>query len=166
LVTPGDQIANLQDSLPKRQRTKVFLYDENQFFASASLGNAEICASLNLAGATYTPGCFYQQLLKLGADEGIPECSDWFVVWDSDLWPVDTWPLLQFDRGKVQHPFALLQHRDFGNREIVARWEQWISAILRVPPGHDATATFVPHHMWFTRALLSSFRARIQETNT
>ena len=43
----------------------------------------------------YKPGWIYQQILKLGAAEAIPELSDWYLVWDSDMLPVDPWPILR-----------------------------------------------------------------------
>ncbi|MEM8603429.1 MAG: DUF6492 family protein, partial [Cyanobacteria bacterium P01_H01_bin.121] len=102
-------------------------------------------------------GWFYQQLLKLGAPDGIPDLSEWYVVWDSDLLPVATWPLLQGDR----HCFALLQHNQYGNPKIVATWADWIRQVLDVEPLTDAEGTFIPHHMWFKQAHLASLKRRL-----
>ena len=109
----------------------------------------------------YTPGWFYQQLLKLGAAEGIAGLSPWYVVWDSDLLPVDTWPLVREAQQTVQHPFALLQHNQWGNPQIVSKWEQWIRAVLGVAPLTDQVGTFVPHHMCFKQAHLDTFKQQV-----
>ena len=46
----------------------------------------------------YTPGWLYQQIIKLGASDVIDELDDVFLVWDSDLLPVRSWPI--FDEKK------------------------------------------------------------------
>jgi hypothetical protein len=94
--------------------------------------------------------------LKLGAPEGIADLSEWYVVWDSDLLPVETWPLIQQGDAGTQHPFALLQHNQWGNAQIVNTWANWIRSVLSVEPLTDGEGTFIPHHMWFKQAHLQT----------
>lgn len=163
LITPASEAQTLKRLTQDWQTAMVVIHDEETFFPGASLGKDRICAELELGESLYNPGWFYQQLLKLGAFEGIPGLSEWYMVWDSDLLPVETWPLVA-QRGaadRPDHTFALLQHNEYGNPTIVARWGHWISTILGVEPVTDAVGTFIPHHMWFKQEHLKTFAAQI-----
>lgn len=137
------------------------VHPEEDFFQPVGLTKDSISAELDLEKSLYTPGWFYQQLLKLCAFEGIPGLSEWYLVWDSDLLPVATWPIFSVEDDEVKHTFALLQHNEWGNPGIVANWEIWINKVLGVPAVKDAVGTFIPHHMWFKQAYLKSFARRI-----
>ena len=55
-----------------------------------------------------------QQIIKLGADDVINEIDEVFIVWDSDLLPVKSWPLV--DEKKVK--FALFTEDEiFGEKK-------------------------------------------------
>ena len=82
-------------------------------------------------------------------------------MWDSDLLPGATWPLQEKSDDTVHHPFALLQHNQWGNPAIVSKWETWITELLSVPAATDAIGTFVPHHMWFKQEHLKSFAHQV-----
>jgi len=131
-------------------------YPEETFFPN-ELTKDKICAELSLEKSLYPPGWFYQQLLKLGAFEGIENLSEWYVVWDSDLLPVATWKLIQQEK----HTFALLQDKGWGNPEIVSKWEKWVNSILKVQAVKDLRGTFIPHHMWFKQKYLQSFTQQL-----
>ena len=105
-------------------------------------------------------GWFYRQILKLGADEGVPGLSEWFLVWDADMVPVDAWPVL--DNGV--HRLALVQRNSGGNALIVGQWHEWIKQILGVEVAADTEGTFVPHHFWFTREQFAMFRAQLRRS--
>lgn len=163
IVTPASEVRSLKQQTANWQAAPVYLHGEESFFqASTGLTKDVICAELDLGESLYTPGWFYQQLLKLGAPEGIGDLGEWYVVWDSDLLPVDTWPLLQQGQHGIQHPFALLQHNQYGNAQIVSTWGQWIHSVLGVEPIVDPLGTFIPHHMWFKQEHLASFKQRLQ----
>ncbi|MEC4803564.1 MAG: DUF6492 family protein [Jaaginema sp. PMC 1079.18] len=162
IITPAAQ-AQLLRSIPSEQNWQtapLIIHEEETFFAPKGLTKDEICAEIDLSESLYTPGWFYQQLLKLGAFEGIENLSEWYMVWDSDLLPVATWPLLNSE-GK--HSFALLQHNQWGNPQIVSTWANWIRQVLGVEPLTDAVGTFVPHHLWFKQEYLRSFTAKVQD---
>ncbi|MEM9703082.1 MAG: hypothetical protein AAF907_11635, partial [Planctomycetota bacterium] len=105
-------------------------------------------------------GWFYQQILKLGAREGIAGLSEAYLVWDSDLLPVDGWPAVHHD---CRLAYALLQDSSRGNAEILARWEQWIRKVLNVPPAvaFDGKGTLISHHMWFEGPRLDALWERL-----
>lgn len=162
LITPAPSAAMLESRCPNWQTAPLKIHPEEHFFPDAELTKASLCAELNLEqGSLYSPGWFYQQLLKLGAHEGIPGLSEWFVVWDSDLLPVAAWPLLERGREGLRHTFALLQDNRYGNGAIVSRWGHWISTILGVEAIADPQGTLISHHMWFKQSHLQSFAAQI-----
>ncbi|MEM6257832.1 MAG: DUF6492 family protein [Planctomycetota bacterium] len=133
---------------------------EEAFFTAAGTSKAELSKTVDLQHSLYSPGWFYQQLLKLGAWEGIDGLTEDYLVWDADLLPVNTWPVI--DR-VGNHTYAMLQHNSKGNPEIVGRWERWIREVLGVEPLTDHEATFVPHHMWFNQPALHALMARVAE---
>ncbi len=158
VVAPEPQANSVKTLAEGWQVAPVYTHPEELFFQGSGLTKQAICAELELGASLYTPGWFYQQLLKLGASEGIDGLSEWFMVWDSDLLPVATWPIFQ----QEAHAFALLQHNQWGNATIVTAWADWIRAVLGVEPSTDQTGTFVPHHMWFKQSHLTSFKQQVQ----
>ena len=162
IVTPESEAKLLSTRVQDWQTAPICIHPEEPFFqAKTRLSKDAICAELDLGESLYTPGWFYQQLLKLGAAEGIDDLSEWYAVWDSDLLPVATWPLIREQGQTVQYPFALLQHRQWGNGQIVATWGQWIRSVLGVEPLQDSVGTFIPHHMCFRQAHLVAFQQQL-----
>ena len=163
--SPGSlHIITLPDEKPKIEMlskawelgtTSLYVHDESIFFPGQP--KDKLLTSISLEGSLYQPGWFYQQLLKLGAFEGIPSLSDPYMVWDSDLLPLDTWPAEKDGR----YYFSLLQHIDGGNPEIVSKWESWIEDFLKVTVITDPVSTFIPHHMWFFRDVLQELHSRV-----
>ncbi|MEM8614523.1 MAG: DUF6492 family protein, partial [Cyanobacteria bacterium P01_H01_bin.105] len=92
IITLPNQVGPLKEISHSWETAPLHIHDEEIFFKSSGLTKTSICAELNLGKSLYNPGWFYQQLLKLGAFEGIPELSEWYLVWDSDLLPAATWP--------------------------------------------------------------------------
>ncbi len=167
VVTPESQVRSLREQAKTWQVSPLFVHPEEPFFKKeCGLSKDAICAELELGESLYTPGWFYQQLLKLGAPEGIDTLSEWYVVWDSDLLPVDTWPLIRQrpdsqGQDDTEHAFALLQNNQYGNAQIVGTWARWIRSVLGVEPLTDGEGTFIPHHMWFKRSHLDSFKRQV-----
>lgn len=163
IITPALEAAPLRQQVGNWHVAPVTVHEEEPFFHAADLSKETICAELNLGESLYTPGWFYQQLLKLGAYEGIPNLSEWYLVWDSDLLPVATWPIFQEMGGTLQHTFALLQSNQTGNAKIVDTWANWIRTVLNVDPLTDPAGTFIPHHMWFKQSHLRAIAQRVQD---
>ena len=162
IITPKTEVQLLEEKVKEWQVAPVFTHKEEYFFRNHSLTKEAICSELDLGKSLYNPGWFYQQLLKLGAYEGIDNLSEWFVVWDSDLLPVNTWPLISSHQETTQHKFALLQHNQYGNPHIVSKWAEWITSVLGVEPLKDQKGTFIPHHMWFKQEHLESFKNQVK----
>jgi len=164
VIAPGIQARSLREMSQEWQIAPLYAHEEEIFFQSIGLTKERICAEIDLGKSLYTPGWFYQQLLKLGAFEGIKNLSEWYVVWDSDLLPVDAWDLIeQQEDNTVRHSFALLQHNNYGNPGIVSKWETWINSVLGIDALTNDEGTFVPHHMWFKQEHLKSFADRVNE---
>lgn len=163
VIAPAPEARSLKEIAREWQIATLHTHEEETFFETVSLTKDEICAELDLGESLYTPGWFYQQLLKLGAFEGIENLSQWYVVWDSDLLPVNTWQLIDCDGESVKHSFALLQHNGWGNPDIVSKWDKWIRSILKVEPITDPQGTFIPHHIWFKQQHLKSFARQVNQ---
>lgn len=161
VIAPEIEAQALTDKARGWQVANLITHPEEAFFQSCGLTKDAICAELDLGASLYTPGWFYQQLLKLGAADGIPDLSEWYVVWDSDLLPVATWPLVEAHPSGLQHRFALLQHNQWGNATIVATWAKWIRTVLGVEPCTDPVGTFIPHHMWFKQEHLNTLKRQL-----
>ncbi len=163
IITPAAEARSLRFQVQGWQVAPSLIYEEEAFFEPIYLSKETLCAELDLGTSLYTPGWFYQQLLKLGAYEGISDLTEWYVVWDSDLLPVATWPLLEVsDAGQSRHLFALLQHNQYGNSKIVETWAKWIRTVLAIAPVTDPVGTFIPHHMWFCKTHLRTLAERIK----
>ena len=163
VIAPASEARSLVEIARKWQIAPLHTHEEETFFHKYALTKEQICAELDLEQSLYTPGWFYQQLLKLGAFEGIKDLSEWYVAWDSDLLPVNTWKLFHEQEQIVRRTFALIQHNAWGNPQIVSQWDRWISSVLEVKPITDHEGTFVPHHMWFKQEHLRSFIDRVSE---
>ena len=107
VIAPQPQAEELATLAKDWQTATLYTNPEEDFFQTVGLSKDAICAEIDLGQSLYTPGWFYQQLLKLGAFEGIPDLSEWYVVWDSDLLPAATWQLLQETEEDVKHTFTI-----------------------------------------------------------
>ncbi|MGD1920880.1 MAG: hypothetical protein ACFCAD_19560, partial [Pleurocapsa sp.] len=163
VVAPGLQARSLREMSREWDTAPLYTHEEEIFFQPVGLTKDLICAEIDLGQSLYTPGWFYQQLLKLGAFEGIDNLSQWYVVWDSDLLPVNTWELIEQGENTVKHSFALLQDNGYGNPGIVGKWETWINSVLGVDALTDVEGTFIPHHMWFKQEHLKSFATQVNK---
>lgn len=162
VIAPVVQVHKLKQESQDWQTAALNLHEEETFFNSHDLTKEKICAELDLGQSLYTPGWFYQQLLKLGAYEGIKSLSEWYIVWDSDLLPVDAWSLTEKQQA-LRYSFALLQHNGWGNKDIVSKWDRWISSVLGVKAQQDHQGTFIPHHMWFKQEHLKSLAHQVNK---
>ncbi|MGD1901319.1 MAG: DUF6492 family protein [Geitlerinemataceae cyanobacterium] len=164
IITPGTEVRGLRAQAATWKTAPLTVHSEDEFFAASEAGLSKdaICAELDLGESLYNPGWFYQQLLKVGAFEGIADLSEWYVVWDSDLLPIDTWPLVVETESGLDRPFALLQHNAYGNPAIVSKWENWITTVLGVPAIKDEVGTFIPHHMWMKQSHLKAMAKQVQ----
>jgi len=163
MVTSIPEIHKIKKCVPLwKIGTETFLcfIDEDTFFQSTySLSKEEI----KNRWYTYKDeqsrefGWWYQQILKLGAIKKIPEISDPFVVWDSDLIPMKKWPIYPTDTVPF-FQFALLQEKEksFFNK---MQYNDSIFNLLKLPEIYprEPKGTFVPHHFVFHPKVIHSF---------
>tara|TARA_B100000989_G_scaffold295627_1_gene277089 strand:- start:598 stop:1566 length:969 start_codon:yes stop_codon:yes gene_type:complete len=160
LITSNDEIKKIKENLIIWKIPNIKLIDEdNFFFEKYGLSKANIINKIKNNKPNYAPGWLYQQIIKLGSPDVINDLKNIFVVWDSDLLPVNSWPLV--DNGKEK--FALLQDNTSGNPEIINLWEKFIKQVLEIEPVIDQFSTFTSHHMIFKKIYLSSLKKQIQK---
>ena len=81
------------------------------------------------------------------------------MVWDSDLLPVNSWPILDEKKEK----FALLQDKSYGNQDILNSWKNLIINVLGINPVEDERGTFTSHHMVFKKKHLKSLKLKFKD---
>jgi len=107
-------------------------------------------------------GWWYQQILKLGALSKIPNISDPYIVWDSDLIPIEKWPIYPTKLVPF-FQFALLQEKEksvFNKTQYNASLEDLLF-LSEVFPS-ESKGTFVPHHFIFHHSVIYSFVERVE----
>ena len=110
-------------------------------------------------------GWWFQQIVKLGAFENIPNISDPYIVWDSDLIPIQKWEI--YPTPECSHyTFAILQETAKNTWNV----EEYKKSILRLidmeAEEPSETGTFVPHHFVFHHKVLQCMVETIsQKTN-
>jgi hypothetical protein len=97
-------------------------------------------------------GWWYQQLIKLGAGTLIPDISETYVVWDSDLIQTRRWPILcPNDNGIFVPTVALLQDAS-KHPMIFNQYAKAMEELLVMAPMHPSGGgTFIAHHMPMNR---------------
>jgi hypothetical protein len=108
-------------------------------------------------------GWWYQQILKLGVVNIVPEISDPFVVWDSDLIPVKKWEIYPTDSAPF-YRFALLQEKEKSlfNKLQYTESLSYLLQLKELFPSEETAGTFVPHHFVFHHKVIKSFIKRIE----
>jgi hypothetical protein len=108
-------------------------------------------------------GWWYQQILKLGAAIIIPEISDPFIVWDSDLIPIKKWQIYPTESLPFFH-FALLQEKEKSsfNKNQYNASIYYLLKINEIFP-EEEKGTFVPHHFVFYHKVIRDFIRHIED---
>ena len=160
VITSEIEIKILKDKSKNWKIKNLTLLDEENFFLQKyGLTKADIVSQITQNKPNYTPGWLYQQIIKLGADDVINEIDEVFVVWDSDLLPVKSWPLFEEKKEK----FALLQDKSHGNQDVLNSWKNLITNVLEINPVQDVRGTFTSHHMIFKKKYLKSLKSKFKD---
>ena len=160
VITSENEIKILKDKLNYWKIKNLTLLDEDNFFLNKySLTKNDIVSQITQNKPNYTPGWLYQQIIKLGANDAIEQLDDVFVVWDTDLLPVNSWPILD----KKKEKFALLQDKSYGNQDILNSWKNLIINVLGINPVEDERGTFTSHHMIFKKKHLKSLKLKFKD---
>ena len=160
VITSENEIKILKDKLNYWKIKNLTLLDEDNFFLNKyGLTKNDIVSQITQNKPNYTPGWLYQQIIKLGANDAIDQLDEVFVVWDSDLLPVKSWPILDEKKEK----FALLQDKSYGNQDILNSWKNLIINVLGINPVEDERGTFTSHHMIFKKKHLKSLKLKFKD---
>ena len=160
VITSENEIKILKDKSNYWKIKNLTLLDENNFFLNKyGLTKNDIVSQITHNKPNYTPGWLYQQIIKLGANDAIDQLDEVFVVWDSDLLPVNSWPILD----KKKEKFALLQDKSYGNQDILNSWKNLIINVLGINPVEDERGTFTSHHMIFKKKHLKSLKLKFKD---
>ena len=134
VITSENEIKILKDKSNYWKIKNLTLLDEDNFFLNKyGLTKTDIVSQITQNKPNYTPGWLYQQIIKLGANDAIDQLDEVFVVWDADLLPVNSWPILDNKKEK----FALLQDKSYGNQDILNSWKNLIINVLGINPVED-----------------------------
>ena len=160
VITSENEIKILKDKSNYWKIKNLTLLDEDNFFLNKyGLTKNDIVSQITQNKPNYTPGWLYQQIIKLGANDVIDQLDEVFVVWDSDLLPVRSWPILNEKKEK----FALLQDKSYGNQDILNSWKNLIINVLGINPVEDERGTFTSHHMIFKKKHLKSLKLKFKD---
>ena len=160
VITSENEIKILKDKSNYWKIKNLTLLDEDNFFLNKyGLTKNDIVSQITQNKPNYTPGWLYQQIIKLGANDVIDQLDEVFVVWDSDLLPVRSWPILDEKKEK----FALLQDKSYGNQDILNSWKNLIINVLGINPVEDERGTFTSHHMIFKKKHLKSLKLKFKD---
>ena len=160
VITSENEIKILKNKSANWKIKNLTLLNEDVFFLKKyGLTKVDIISQIKQNKPNYTPGWLYQQIIKLGADDVIKELEEVFVVWDSDLLPVKSWPILDKNKEK----FALLQDKSYGNQDILNSWKNLIINVLEINPVEDERGTFTAHHMVFKKKYLKSLKLKFKD---
>ena len=160
VVTSDHEIKTFKDKSNSWDIENLTLLDEDNFFLNKyGLTKKDIVSQITQNKPNYSSGWLYQQIIKLGASDVIDELEDVFLVWDADLLPVKTWPILDEKKEK----FALLQDKSYGNQDVLSSWKNLITNVLEINPVEDIRGTFTSHHMVFKKKYLKSLKLKFKD---
>jgi len=165
IVTPKKELPCLESSILywKGYNNQIFCFEDEQFFMENYYFNKDMIEKWYCKKDEQSRefGWWYQQILKLGAVNQIRGISDPYIVWDSDLIPLEKWEL--YDETTCNYKFAILQ--EFSKNE----WnkEQYASSIFDLVGIEDVVeplsgGTFVPHHFVFHHIVIKSLLSHIE----
>jgi hypothetical protein len=154
IVLPTKYIKQLQNDINTWtiNYTKIKLIDEETYFIKNY--NIHINDIIKLYKSidenSREFGWWYQQIIKLGAVYQIPNLSNPFVVWDSDLIPLKKWELNE------NFMFAILQDKA-KNEWNKSEYSKSINYLLNLEAEEPNEGTFIPHHYLFYHDIIKHY---------
>lgn len=171
IITPAKEIQNLCIDIEKESwvlgNSQLCFWDEESFFMKSSYGlTKEIIESwyCHIDEQSREFGWWFQQIIKLGALSCIKELSDPFMVWDSDLIPLEPWSIYPCIENDDNYTFALLQEKE-KNEFNKTQYSQSLFSLLGLMEICPRVGTFVPHHFVFHHCVIREFIERIEKRN-
>ena len=163
IVTPKRFIATINNASKNWLVKKIIIIPEETFFIkNYNMLYDDIKKRFNNTPHENTRefGWWYQQLIKLGAYTQIPNLSDPYVVWDSDLIPLIKWNIYPEHDGQPFKNAILQEHaRSEWNTE---QYRNSLFELTRLPMNDPMEGTFVTHHFVFYHDVLESLIHHIE----
>ena len=151
IITPFSEIEKINWENWDIGYTNIVCISEDLFFEPVSKSDLEMMYT-KIDENSREFGWWYQQILKFGASIRIPDISEPYMVWDSDLIPLKRWEIYPTEEYPY-YRFAILQEA------ARSQWNQseYKKSILQLT-GLDALepteGTFVPHHFIMYKSVL------------
>jgi hypothetical protein len=167
IITPEIDVEEINEKSKNWMQNKVIAIKEETFFMKnygLSRTNIENLFNQTPDEQSREFGWWYQQLIKLGANKQIEGLSNPYIVWDSDLIPLNKWEIYPTNR-EPEYKFAILQEKARSQWNV----EQYRSSLYEltklplVSPQPDGT--FVPHHYVLHHKILEEIHSLIQNKN-
>ena len=167
IITPEIDVTEINEKSKNWMQNNVIAIKEETFFMkNYGLSRTTIENLFNQTPDEQSRefGWWYQQLIKLGANKQIEGLSDPYIVWDSDLIPLNKWEIYPTMR-EPHYKFAILQEKARSQWNV----EQYRSSLYEltglslVTPNPEGT--FVPHHYVLHHKVLEEIHSLIQTNN-
>ena len=164
IITPEIDVTEINEKSKNWMQNNVIAIKEETFFMKnygLSRTNIENLFNQTPDEQSREFGWWYQQLIKLGANKQIEGLSDPYIVWDSDLIPLNKWEIYPTMR-EPHYKFAILQEKARSQWNV----EQYRSSLYEltglslVTPNPEGT--FVPHHYVLHHKVLEEIHSLIQ----
>ena len=153
----------IKNEIPRFNRNLCIIPEESFFVKNHNLHYQDIYELFTQKKSDYNRefGWWYQQLIKLGAFQQIEGLSDPYIVWDSDLIPIQRWDIYP-SVNSPYYTFAILQEQPRSqwllNEYSDSLYE--LTGLSLCEPSKGGT--FVPHHFIFHHLILVELFALIE----
>lgn len=136
--------------------------EENFFMTNYHMTYLDIhdCFCKTSTGEMREFGWWYQQFIKLGAFMQIPNLSDPYIVWDSDLISLEKWDIYPTEENP-HFRFAILQEMP-RNEWIMEQYAGSLYELTGLSICDPEKGTFVPHHYVFHHHVLKDLLQMIE----
>ena len=168
IVTPKKELFCLETAILfwKGYDNQIFCLEDESFFVENYYLDKEMIEKWYWKKDEHSRefGWWYQQILKLGAMTQIPGISDPYIVWDSDLIPLEKWEL--YDETTGNYKFAILQKtakNEWNRKQYASSIFDLIGIKEVVEP--SSGGTFVPHHFVLHHQVIESLLIHIEENS-
>lgn len=159
IITPFEEIEKIKWSEWNIGNTIIKCIPEDNFFEPISKYDLEKIYK-NKDENSREFGWWYQQILKMGAVNKIPDISEPYMVWDSDLIPTERWEIYP-TKESPNYKFAILQENARSEWNIL-QYKESIFELISMNTIEPDKGTFVPHHFIMYKSVLEELFQHIE----
>jgi len=159
IITPLLEIEKIQWHSWNMNTTSLQFIPEETFFDPLSKTELEkLYVKIDENSREF--GWWYQQVLKMGALIKIPNISEPYMVWDSDLIPINRWEIYPTNIYPY-YRFAILQESARSQMNIT-HYKESILELIEMDALEPQQGTFVPHHFIMYKCVLEDLFQHIE----